>query len=411
MFKRVVKNSVFLSGSQIISRLIGFAYFIFLARFLGVEKFGIYSFTLSFVYNFIPVADFGIERLVLIDLAREPDKAKEYMSRLFPLRFFLALATYLIILVLGLILGVGAKQIFYLSIFGLAIVPYNITFLVTSYLNSKEKMVYASIANISLILLTALFGLTLAWLNLDLAWILTAYPLANLLLMVVFFASLRREIPVGFNIDWGFWKNVLLKCWTFAALTILAVFYLRMSVILVNFILGSVATGLYSSAFKFIEAGILIPQSLALALFPVSSKLFVQDKVRLGKVYLKGLLILFALGSLATVVFNLFSRNIINLSYGRDYFTAFPVLSLVSFSLVLFFMNALAANIILNSDKVKTYLLLNFSNLLVLIFSCLILIPKYNLRGAAYSVLIAEGFGFIINNLLVYALLKEKKDE
>ncbi len=407
MFKKVFKNSVFLSGSQVISRLIGFAYFIFMARFLGVEKFGTYSFILSFVYNFIPVADFGIERLVLIDLAREPEKSREYISKLLPLRFFLALATYLIILILGLILGVGARQIFYLSVFGLAIIPYNITFLITSYLNSKEKMIYISIANIFLILLTALFGLVFAWLKLDLAWILTAYPLANLLLMVIFLASLRREISAWFNIDWGFWKNILSKCWTFAALTILAVFYLRMSVILVNLILGPVATGLYSSAFKFIEAGILIPQSLALALFPVSSKLFVQDKVRLGKVYLKGLLVLFVLGSLATAVFNLFSKNIINLSYGRDYFSAFPVLSLVSFSLVLFFMNALAANVILNSDKVKTYLFFNFSNLLILIFSCLILIPKYNLQGAAVSVLIAESFGLIVNNLFVYKILKK----
>ncbi len=64
MLAKVAKNTLFLSASQVTARLIGFFYFIFLARFLGVATFGIYNFTLAFVYNFVPVADFGLERFV-----------------------------------------------------------------------------------------------------------------------------------------------------------------------------------------------------------------------------------------------------------------------------------------------------------------------------------------------------------
>ena len=85
---KIAKNTFFLSTAQMAGRIIGFFYFLLLARFLGVATFGIYNFTIAFVYNFIPVADFGIERLVLRDISRDRDKTAYYLSRLLPLRVF-----------------------------------------------------------------------------------------------------------------------------------------------------------------------------------------------------------------------------------------------------------------------------------------------------------------------------------
>jgi len=67
-------------------------------------------------------------------------------------------------------------------------------------------------------------------------------------------------LPLGWVIDRKFFYKALSQSWAFAVLLILAVFYLRISVILVGLIKGDYYTGLYSSAFKFIEAVILIPQ-------------------------------------------------------------------------------------------------------------------------------------------------------
>ncbi|MDD5638515.1 MAG: oligosaccharide flippase family protein, partial [Candidatus Pacebacteria bacterium] len=73
MEKKIAKNGFYLVLGQVISRLIGFFYFIFLARALSVENFGIYAWVLGFVYNFLPVADFGIERYILKNLPRHLD--------------------------------------------------------------------------------------------------------------------------------------------------------------------------------------------------------------------------------------------------------------------------------------------------------------------------------------------------
>ena len=407
MKSKIAKNTFFLSASQVLSRAIGFLYVIFLARVLGVRNFGIYSFTLAFVYNFIPVADFGIERLVLRDVSRDLGKASFYLSRLLPLRLALALGAYVLVLLLALGLGQDSQQIFYLAIFGLALIPYSLTFLFSSFLNAKEKMKYMAFANIMQISLTALFGGMFVFLKLGLVWILLAYPLANFLTAGTFVLKARKwGLPLGWRIDISFWKEKLSQSWIFATFTIISVFYLRISLILVNFFHGPEATGLYGAPFKFLEAMILIPQSVALALFPLSSQLFSEDKQRLRSIYKKGLGFQFfsSLIFISPLIF--FPSSILTLAYGREYLSAAPVFPILGIALIFFFINSLAGNVIHNSPQVKKFLPFLLLNLTVKITLCLLLIPNWSIIGAAWAVAAAESFGFLINNYFVWRVLK-----
>jgi len=407
MIRRVARNTVFLSVSQILARVIGFFYFIFLARALGVETFGIYNFTLAFIYNFLPVADFGLERLVLRDLSRKPKQASFYFSRLFPLRLFLAVGAYLAALALGIIFGRSLRQIFYLAIFGLGIIPYSLTYLIASFQNAREKMELMAVANVATIVLTVILGVIFVSANLSLGWILLASVLGNLIVASAFLARLSSwQLPLSWKIDKKFWRRVLGQSWVFAVLITLAVFYLRISVVLVGLLQGPYFTGLYGSGFKFIEAAILIPQSVALALFPLSSKLFVENKEKLARLYQKALVVLLVFSIPFALGLIFFSKTILEMAYGSDYLQASPALSVLGFALVFFFLNALPGNIIQNSPRVKQFLPLAALNFLIAFSLCLLLIPRYSILGAAWAVVGGEAAGFLINNWFVYRLLK-----
>lgn len=407
MFKKVFKNTILLSLSQITSRVVGFIFFIFLARFLGVKDFGVYVFTISFVYNFIPVADFGIERLILRDISREPEKTNDYLKRLIPLRVFLAAIAYLILLVFGLLGHLQLSGLTYLAIFGLALFPYNVAFLLISFASAKEKMKYLAGANLLLILMTVIFGFTALKLNLGLLGALFAYPISCFILAGL--SVLKSEsmgMKLGWSIDISFFKQALSQAWIFGIFAVIAVFYLRTTLILINYFSGPEATGIYGSVFKFVEAIILIPQSLALALFPLSARLFVQDSQRLKKIYLKSILLLFAISLPVWAIMTFFSKEIVFFAYGNAYLEAAKVMPILGVSLVLFFINALPGNIIQNSPKVKSFLPYAIS---IFVFVCLvsfILIPKYSFVGAAWAVVAGEFYGFVISNYFVFKFLK-----
>jgi O-antigen/teichoic acid export membrane protein len=409
MISKVARNTFFLSASHVFARGIGFLYAIFLARFLGVHDFGIYSFTLAFIYPFMQVADFGIERYILRDLSRDPDRSSYYLSNLIPLRILFAITALAIAILLGLILGQTSTQIIYFFVFGLALIPYNLIFLFTSYLNSQEKMEYYAVANIMQITLTAGLGIIFALLKFGLVAIFLSYPLANVILLLFFLVKAKKwNIPLGWNMDWKFWKKSLTESWIFAALLIIAVFYLRLSTIMVGVLKGPEATGLYSSASRFVEAMILIPQSLALALFPLSSKLILEDKEKLKRVYKKGLgiLFLFSLPFSFALIFG--SKIITGFAFGKEYLPAIPVFMVLGISIIFFFLNALAGNIIQNSNYVKKFLPFAGLNFVILLIFTLILIPRYSIVGAAWAVVGGEIAGLIINNLFVYQILAER---
>ena len=408
MIRKIAKNTFFLSFSQITARFIGFIYFIFLARFLGVETFGIYNFTLAFIYNFIPVADFGLERLVLRDISRDQQKANYYLVRLLPLRLLLSLGAYFLALFFGFVLGQSGRQIFYLAILGLYMFPYSFTYLLASFQNAREKMKYMALAVVFAQLLVVIFGVSFVLLKLPLTVIFLAPLLAHLL--VAFFFLIKSSswrLKLGWVIDFKFWKKVLSHAWAFALLLIISVFYLRLSLILVGLLKGDYFTGLYSSAFKFTEAMILIPQSLALALFPLSSRLLLTDKKKLISVYKKGLGLLFAFSLPFVFILVVFAKTIIGLAYGQEYLPAAPVLGILGACLILFFLNALPGNIIQSSSKFKRFLPWAVFNFLATLVLCLILIPKFSIIGAAWAVVGGESIGLLINNIFVWRILRQ----
>jgi len=406
---KIAKNTVFLSVAQIIGRLMGFFYFLFLARFLGVATFGVYNFTLAFIYNFIPVADFGLERLVLRDISREPDKISFYLPRLLPLRLFLSLIAYLGALLLGVILGQSSQQIFYLAVFGLFVFPYSFTYLLSSFLNAQEKMKYMAMAVVFGQLLISILGVVFALLKMSLAVIFSAGVLGQLIIALIFlFKAGSWGLSLGWVIDKKFFKEAIGQSWVFAILTIVSVFYLRLSILMINILIGAEATGLYGSAFKFIEAMILIPQSVALALFPYFSRLTL-NKMRIKEIilpYIKGVAFLFLFSLPFVLILTIFPETIIKIAYNNDYLLAAPVFKILALSLILFYVNALAANIIHNSKEIKLFLPLLISNFLIKILFCLLFIPKWSIIGAAWAVVFGELFGLIINNLFIFYILK-----
>lgn len=410
MITKIAANTLFLSFSQIGARLLGFVYFIFLARYLGVATFGVYNFTLAFIYNFVPLADFGLERLILRDLSRDLEKTNDYLARLIPLKTILAFVAYFAALGLALILGQSFKQIVYLAIFGLFIFPYSFNYLLSTIQNAREKMKYFSLVIIFGQLFTVIVGFIFVFFNFSLYLIFLAPFIGNLLISFILInQSSNWNLKLAWKFDQKFCQKALSQSWAFAIILILAVVYLRISLILLGMFKGDYDVGLYSSVFKFVEALILVPQSLALALFPLTSRLFIDDKKKLRDLYLKSLTTLFLIALPVASVFIIFPDLIISLAYGSSYLPVVPVLAVLGISLVLFFLNSLPGNIIQNSDEFKRFIPWAILNLVITLIFGLFLIPKYSIVGAAWTVLAGEICGFFINNLFVWRILKKNQ--
>ncbi|MBN1263299.1 MAG: flippase [Candidatus Pacebacteria bacterium] len=404
MKRKIAKDTLVLLFSRFGSRLLIFGFGIYAARVLGSVNFGKVVFASAFILTFTPLADFGLENFLLREVSRRPNQRMKIIKDLFYPRILLAGLAYFLALASAVVLGFESEDLINVSLYGLMLIPYSLNYFFLAYFNAQEKFIKSALLKFFYPLAHVLLGLLFLILGFSYRWLFLAVVLGNLssaLVLLFFYPQIIKQ----FSFSGRLLKKVLCQTWPWAALIFIAVFYLRLDVIILKKIAGSQATGLYGPVSNLVQTSLLIPQSFALALFPLSSRLVKLNKFKMKRVYLRGLGILF-LASLPIVGFGIWlSPFLIPLIFGQEYQVSIPAFQVAFLSLILFFVNALPGNVILNSKKVKGFIPWAIANLIVNLGLNLTLIPCLGFTGAAWAKLFSEFFGFLTNNLYVYRIL------
>jgi Polysaccharide biosynthesis protein. len=95
--RRYGSNTAWMFAEQILRMVAGFLVGVWVARYLGPEKFGLFSYALAFVAIFQGIAKLGLDGILVRDLVREPEKATVYLGTAFWLKLFGAVVTLLFI--------------------------------------------------------------------------------------------------------------------------------------------------------------------------------------------------------------------------------------------------------------------------------------------------------------------------
>jgi len=406
MEKKIARNGFYLVASQVIGRTIGFAYFIFLARSLTVENFGIYAWVLGFVYNFLPVADLGIERYILKNLPRHLDRLEDYFRDLLGLKIALAGTTFLLTIALGLTLGLTGEKLVSLLIFSLIFLPNNIIHLTASFQNAREEVMTGIAANLFFSTLGALMGVGAVYLGLGVVWLFITYLVALLITALgVIVRAKKLALPLKPRFSQKTISLVWRECRFFAVLVIMGNFYLRIPLITIGQTRGDYWAGIYGSVSKFLEAGILIPQAVSLAVAPTFSRLLIQNRKKLTKIYYQISLGVVGLSLFPLIIFFFWGSPFISLVYGDRYLPAVPALKILGLVLPLLFFNFLAANIIENSTKVKKFTPWAIGHFVLVFLLAVVLSSRWGVTGAATSLLLGEGLRLVLNQRFINKIL------
>ena len=71
--RKIALNTILLSATEFLTRMVSLVLVIFVARRLGPEMMGIYAFALTFVNFFDIFISFGLERYIQREVGRQPD--------------------------------------------------------------------------------------------------------------------------------------------------------------------------------------------------------------------------------------------------------------------------------------------------------------------------------------------------
>ena len=128
--------------SQVLTSVLAFVWTILLARYLGVNDYGIFGFAVSMTALFGVFNDFGVGTQIVRAMAADNSVTDKYLGNAISLRFVFALIYSGIILSVLLIMHSSPQTILITMLFTLEIIIKNFSSLCNSTFNAHQRTKY-----------------------------------------------------------------------------------------------------------------------------------------------------------------------------------------------------------------------------------------------------------------------------
>jgi O-antigen/teichoic acid export membrane protein len=391
--QKAIDNTGWLYLDNIIRMGIGFFVNAWIIRYLGPERFGILSYAIAFTALFAPIAQLGLDAVVVRDIVSEPDRRGEILGSAFALKLIAAILT--IVLTIISISAIRPEDrtshlLVGIIILGSLFQPLGV---IDFWFQSQIQAKYSTIAKSSACITFYAVKILLIFMNASLvafAWVGVAE-----------FAFFSAGLIIAYHVagqhisSWHptkvMAKRLLKDSWLLTVSELIYFSYLRIDRIMIGEISGAAELGIYSVAAMAAEALLFIPTSVSLSVFPsvvrakTISEEFFHD--RLQQYYR----LMVFLGYAIAVPITLFAGLLVPLLFGQTYTGAAQMLVWLTWAGV--FMNLILARsyYLTAMNLTRVHFFVDLTGLMTNLSLNLLLIPRYGGMGAAWASVITYG--------------------
>ena len=184
-FRKYFTNISWLLGERVLRMAVSLFVGIYIARYLGPERFGLLSYTLSFVWLFSSLASFGLDDILVRELVKCPEQRNNLLGTVFWLK---VCGTLVMGTAIALVLKfkVEDQQTYWM----IALITFGFLFQATNvvdfYFQSQVQSKFVVRAQAFQLLLTSLFKIYLVWNQAELIWFAFALLFDQVVVAVLF---------------------------------------------------------------------------------------------------------------------------------------------------------------------------------------------------------------------------------
>lgn len=395
--QQIFKQSSYLFFAQIITRIIGFFYTIYLAKSLGVLDFGLFSVSLGYFSIISAISDFGFNRFLIREIAKDKLKAGQLLCTTIMLRLTLAAVFFAIFSVILYSLDPDKMRVSIVLVATMAILPQSVALTFDAIFVALQKLQFSAVSLFISSLSTVATGVYLINNGFGIVGAVNALIFGQIILVISLGLFLyKHQKLVLYSIDISMIKQAVIGSIPYAILSILGLLYFRIDIVLLSYLKGSFDAGIYGVAYKFLEAVTFVPSAFSLALFPILAKIHESSLGNVKKLYFKSLKIMLGLGIVTTAAYLLILPQIINIFLPK-YLLSIQAIKVLSLSIFFMFMHTPAVVVLLSTDKyLRQVLILSTSTLIFNISANLIFIPRFGFMGASIVTVLSEAVSFLI---------------
>ena len=403
--KTIFKNMSWLLFSQIIASICGFIWTVLIARYLGVDEYGILGFAISLTGILTFTTDLGIGAYIVRHVATDYDSAPKFLGNAFPLKLIFCTSTVILTLIILVLMKSNELTITITLLFAIELIIKSYVNLLNGAFQAFEEGKYQGITNTLLNIILLIFILISIFTDLGIFGITFSYVFANAIAFAYVYYSFKKHITKPqFELDTEFCKKITKLSLPFAITGLLYSIYYSIDVVMLTNLSGSYPTGIYNATYKLISVLTLFYSVYTAVIFPVMSKFYKNNEKLLLISFeksIKYLMIIIIPIAISTMIYSL---DIIQFIYGHEYDAASSVLSILIWTVCLLFISG-CCNTLLNASYkevtvTKIYTIAAIFNIIL----NFIMIPYLSYDGAAITTVLSDVLIVVIQSYVIYKL-------
>ena len=399
IFRKYFTNTSWLLAERIFRMGVLLFVGIYVARYLGPERYGLLSYSNSFVGIFTAIALLGLDGIVVRELVKTPENKDKILGTSFLLKVVGTLFMWLMILV-----ALFFTDNDLLTNTLIAIIAFSVIFQVFNVVDfnfqAEVKSKYVVHAQFVQLLVTSVAKIILVVKELPLIWFASVFCLDAIILAVglVYIYSFNRGKIYFWKWDSKYAKALLIESWPLMFSYMSYLIYAKIDRVMIKEMMDEYSVGIYSAAYVLYEAPLFISLMLAKSIYPLLVQYYHDNKDKLFNFYTILSSYMTLLSYMIVLFFYIFHEELIQLTFGDDYKNSSRILVLLSFGLIPMFNAFLRSSYITISGNQKIIL---YTSLFSSIFNVILnyfLINEFGVQGAVYSTVITQILSLIVLN-------------
>ncbi len=394
--RRVAKNSLAPIALQLVNKLIETAFAALMLRILGPDAAGKYYFAITIWIWLDIFTTFGLNILLQREVAKDRALGNQYLTNTTILRLILiAVAVPLLAVFIGarqLIRPLADDTIVAIVLLAVGLLPGSLANGFTAVFNAFEKMEYPAAVTTVTTVLKVVLGTLVLLLGLGFVGLAGLSIAINVITAaILFYLLIRHFFRPHLELDFALQRGMFDLSWPLMLNNLFSFSFFKVDVFLLEAMQGSTVVGLYSVAYKFLDALNILPASFTIAVFPIMSRYADSAKDSLMRAYLLSVRLLVIIALPVAIATTALAEPLVYLLGGSQYLPDSRIaLQLMIWSIPLGFINSVTHYVLIALNQ-QRFLTRAFAiGLAFTVVANLVFIPIYSYRASALIHLFAE---------------------
>lgn len=397
---KILANISWLFADRILRMGFGLVVGIWVARYLGVQQFGLLNYAIAFVAIFNPLANLGLDVVVVRRLVADPTQQQSILGTSFWMRFVAGWLTWLAVIIgIYLLRHDDAMTIVTVMILGAANIFQSFD-TIDLWFQSQVRSKYSVLAKNAAFIATTSIRVVMVLSHAPLVAFVVAILLEAVLGAVGLLIVYKQQ---GYLVKLWQWSRSLAQDLLRESLPLILsgltiMIYMRIDQIMLGQMIGDKAVGVYSAATRISEVWYFIPMTVSSSVMPsifnakeISEELYYQ---RIGGLN-RGLT---WLAIAVAIVMTFVSKPLIVMLFGNSYIESGTILAVHIWASVFVFSGVATSGWFIAENLSYLSLYRTLSGAIVNILLNFFLIPIYGGLGAAIATVIAQAVASFISN-------------